>query len=128
MSTQLSVSNVERLVLDEQADDLPVRDIDDRLALVRIAVCALCVGQPPDLMKPAEVGPGYPVRLTLVEVSAHPDVSVRKREHGLGLRQRVEVERGLANRPRLNRKCGMLDHCSSSSDRSFTTMSLTDPS
>ena len=68
--------------------------------------------------------PGKPVRLTLVEVPAHPDVTVCKREHRLRLRQVVDLQGRLADGPGLDRKGRVLDHVSSSSSaRSFTTTS-----
>jgi hypothetical protein len=38
---QLAVADVERLVVDEQADDLAVGDVDDRLPQLRVAVAPL---------------------------------------------------------------------------------------
>ena len=42
-----AVAQVERLVVDEQAQDLAVRDVDHRLARLRVAVAGLGVGQRP---------------------------------------------------------------------------------
>src|SRR5581483_11377625 len=119
---QLSVAHVERLVVDEQADDLPVRHVDDRLTGLRVAVAGLRVRQRPELVERVEVGPRQAVRLALVEVRAQPDVAVREREHRLGLREHVEVEAGLANAPGVDAEGGVADHrLPRSSSRSSTT-------
>ena len=44
---ELPVAEVERLVVDAQPDQLPVRHVDDRLAGLRVAVSGLGVGQRP---------------------------------------------------------------------------------
>ncbi len=125
MPTHLPVADVERLVLDEQTDDLPVRDVDDGVADLRVAVSGFGVRQRPDLMEPVQVGPRQAERLALVQVGPHADVAVGEREHGLGLRQPIEVELGFTDRPRLDGKRRLLDHelWSSSSERSLTTTS-----
>ena len=110
MAAQLAVADVERLVLDEQADDLAVGDVDDGLAVLGVAVAGLGVGQRAHLVEAVEVGAGQAVRLALVEVAAQPDVAVGQREHRLGLGQHVEVQLGLADRPRLDRERRVLDH------------------
>ena len=43
MATQLAVAQVERLVVDEQPDELAVGDVDDRLAGLGVAVAGLGV-------------------------------------------------------------------------------------
>ena len=55
---QLAVADVERLVVDEEADDLPVRDVHDRLARLRVAVAGLGVRERPQLVEGVQVGPG----------------------------------------------------------------------
>ena len=94
---QLAVADVERLVVDQQPDQLAVGRVDDRLAVLRVAVAGLGVGQRPRLVEAVEVGAGEPERLALVEVAAQADVAVGEREHRLGLRQDVEVQRVLAS-------------------------------
>jgi hypothetical protein len=42
-----AVADIERLVVDEQPDDLAVRDVHHRLARLRIAVAGFGVGQRP---------------------------------------------------------------------------------
>ena len=121
---QPPVADVERLVVDEQADDLAVRDVDDRLARLGIAVAGLGVGQRAQLVERVQVRPRQAERLALVEVPAQADVPVREREHRFGLGEHVEVEPRLAHGPRLDREGGMRDHGrSSSSARSETTTS-----
>ena len=45
VAAELAVAEVERLVVDEQADDLAVGDAHQRLTRFRIAVGGLCVRQ-----------------------------------------------------------------------------------
>ena len=120
---QLPVADVERLVVDEQADDLRVRDVDDRLARLRIAVARLGDRQRSKLVERVQVRAGQAVRLALVEVAAQPDVPVREREDRLRLREDAEIELGLPQRPRLDRERRVRDHRRSSSARSSTTTS-----
>src|SRR5439155_26338877 len=121
---QAPVADVERLVVDEQADDLAVGDVQDRLAGLGEAVSGLGIGEGPHLIERVQVGPGDPVRLPLVEIAAEADVPVREREHGLRLREHVQVELRFADAPRLDGEGGVGDHfCSSSSARSETTKS-----
>ncbi len=49
-SCSVAVANVEGLVVDEQADDLGVGDVDHDLVLLGIAVTRLGVGQRPKLV------------------------------------------------------------------------------
>src|SRR5690606_15898008 len=126
------VADVERLVVHEQADHLAVGDVDDRLALLRVAVGRLGMREGTLLVERVQVRARHPVRLALVEVAAHADVAVGQREDRLGLRQSVKAELRLADAPRLHREQGPvsgdlalpLDHSTSNnSDRSDTTMS-----
>src|SRR5262249_17265779 len=103
-----------------QADDLPVRDVDDRLAVLRIAVAGLGVRQRARLEQAAEVAAGEPERLALVEVAAQPDVAVGQREDRLRLREQPQLEVLLRHAPRLDRVLRLLNH--RSSPRSATTM------
>ena len=87
---------------------------------LRVAVAGLGVGQRAHLVEPVQVGARQAVRLALVEVPAQADVPVGEREHRLGLGEQVEVELGLAQRPRLDRERRVLDHgARSSSARSL---------
>ena len=70
----------ERLVVDEQADELAVGDVEDRLTGLRVAVAGLGVGERTGLVEGVQVGAGQPVGVALVEVPPHPDVAVRQRE------------------------------------------------
>src|SRR5215213_7340134 len=121
---QPAVAQVERLVVDEQADDLAVGDVDDRLARLRVPVGGFRLRERAELVERVQVRPRQAERLALVQVRAEPDMPVREREHRLRLCEHVEVEVRLAHRPRLDRERGMRDHLrSSSSARSETTMS-----
>ena len=123
MAAALAVADVERLVVDQQPDDLAVGDVDHRLARLGVAVAGLGVGQRARLVEAVQVGAGQAVGLALVEVAAQADVPVGEREHRSGLGEHVQVQLGLAQRPRLDGEGGMLDHESSSSARSETTTS-----
>ena len=80
MRDQRAVAHVERLVIDEQPDQLAVRDVDDRLARLGIAVRALGVGQRPQFVEAVQIGARDAVRFALVEVAAQADVAVAERE------------------------------------------------
>jgi hypothetical protein len=56
----LAVAQVEWLVVDEQPDDLPVGDVDHRLAGLRVAEAGFGVGQRPRLVEAVEVGSRNP--------------------------------------------------------------------
>ena len=95
------VAHVERLVVDEEPDELAVGDVDERLADLGVAVAGLGIRQRARLEETVEVGPGYAAGLTLVEVPAPADVAVGQGEHRLALREHPEVEARLAQAPRL---------------------------
>ena len=105
-----AVAQVKRLVVDEQAQDLAVRDVDHRLAGLGVAVGGLGVGQRPRLEEAVEVGPRAARRLTLVEVAAQADVAVGEREDRLRLRQQVEPELVLGDRPGVDAVDVLADH------------------
>lgn len=124
VGTQSSVTQVERLVVHEQPDDLAVGDVDDRLPGLRIAVARLRVGQRVYFVDAAQVGAGEAVGFALVEVAAPADVAVGEGEHGLALRQQPEVQFALPQGPGLDPVRRMGYHAGSpSSARSRTTMS-----
>ena len=124
MAPKLAVAHVEWLVLDQQADDLAVRHVDHGLARLRISVAGLGIGHRSHLVDAAQICAGQSERLALVEVRTQSDVPVGERQHRLGLRERAQIELGLADRPRLDGEGGVLDHdASSSSARSRTTTS-----
>ena len=105
----MAVADVEGLVVDDQAEDLAVGHVDDRLARLRVA---LGVRQRPQLMKPVEVGAGPLVGLTLVEVAPQPYVAIGQGEHRLRLAEHVEPERGLAHRPGVDGEAEVVAHAS----------------
>ena len=82
MAEQRPVPHVERGVVHEQPNGLAVRDVDEGLPLFGVAVTALGVGQRNALEESVQVGTGLRVRLTLVKVSAQPNVPIRKGEDG----------------------------------------------
>ena len=55
MRMQGAIPDVERLVVDEQADYLAIGDIDDGLTGLREAVACLRVRQRPDLIKGVQI-------------------------------------------------------------------------
>ncbi len=73
---QLAVAQVERLVLDQQADDLAVGHIDDLLARLGVAVARLGIGERALLVEAGQVGARKARGLALVEIAAHADVPV----------------------------------------------------
>src|SRR4051794_16076867 len=120
----MAVAHVERLVVDQQADDLAVGDVDQGLAVFGVAISGFCIRQRPRLVERIEVRAGQSVRLALVKVSSKSDVPVGQCENRLRLRQYIEVELGLPHLPRLDGKGFIGDHdAASSSARSVTTTS-----
>ena len=115
VAAELTQAQVERLIVDEQADDLAVGDVDHGLARLGIAVAGLGVGHRALLVEAGEVGARQAGRLALVEVSAQANVTVGQREQRFRLIEYFQVEVGLAQRPRLDRKGGVEDHGASSS-------------
>ena len=67
---QAAVTHIERLVVDEQADDLPVGDVQDRLPGLGEAVPGLGVGERPQLEERVQVRARHSEGLALVEVGA----------------------------------------------------------
>ena len=124
---ETAVAQIERLVVDEQAQDLAVGDVDDGLPGLRIAVAGLGVGQRVDFVDAVEVGAGQAVRFALVEVAAPADMAVGQGEDGLALGEDVEAEFRLAHRPRFDGVRPVCDHASppnpARSARSLTTTS-----
>ena len=98
---QLPVSKVERLVADEQPDELAVGHVDDLLPGLRQTVGRLGVGQRPRLVHTVEISSRQAVRLALVQVGPPAHMTVGQRENGLGLGQRVQVQTGFPEVPRL---------------------------
>ena len=123
-SEQFAVSDVERLVIDQQSDDLAVGDVDDGLPVLGIREARFGIGQWPCLVETVQICARQAVGFTFLEVAAQPDVAVGQREQRLGLGHPVHVQAGLANVPRLDREGVVVDHQeSSSSARSDTTTS-----
>ena len=106
----LPVANVKGFVVDEEADEFAVGDIDYRLPGLRVAVSSLCVGQRAQFVEGVQVGAGKAVRLPLIEVASQSDVAIGEGENGLALRQSVEVESHLADAPLLDCEGRMFDH------------------
>ena len=92
VARQRPVPDVERLVVDQQAHELAVRRVDDRLALLGIPVARLGVGQRQRLEEPVQVRARDRVGFALVEVPAQPDVTVRQRKDRLGLGEQIQAE------------------------------------
>ncbi len=110
MLLELAVAHIKGFVVDEQADEFAVGDIDGGLPGLGVGVSTLGVGQRAQFVEGVQVGAGQTVRLPLIEVAPQSDVPVREGENGLGLCQDVEVERSLADLPLLDGEGRMLDH------------------
>src|SRR5713101_4433913 len=98
----IAVANVKRLVVDQQADEFAVGDIDNCLSGLGVGVSSLCIGQRAQFVERIQVGAWQAVRLPLIEVASQSDMSVGEGENGLGLRQGVEMESHLADAPLLD--------------------------
>ena len=115
MGQQFAVADVERLVVDEQADQLSVGDVDDGLAVLRIAVAGFGVGQRArSLSRSGRCREGRSAHL--VEACPALDVAVRQREHRPGLREHVEIELVLRDRPRFDGERALGDQSTSPRD------------
>ena len=124
MLEQVAVPHVERLVVDEQTQQLAVGDVDDRLTAFRITEARFGIRQRTDFVERVQVGARQTVWFALIEIAAKSDVTVRQREQRFGLVQPVEVELGFADMPGFNGKCAVvLDHRGNNSARSVTTTS-----
>src|ERR1700757_965815 len=125
VAQQLAVANVEWLVVDQQAQDLAVGNVDDRLPGLRVAVAGLRIRQRPDLVERVQIRAGQAVRLAFVGGAPNSDVPVGQREQRLRLRQHVEVQMGLADLPGFDGEGVIRDHrgAYSRSPRSVTTTS-----
>ena len=102
MAAQRAGAHVEGLVVDQQADDLAVGHVDGRLARFGVAVAGLRVGQRALFVEAVEVAARQALRLAFVEVAAQADVPVGQSEDRAGLIEHMQVELGLAQRPRLD--------------------------
>jgi hypothetical protein len=120
---QRAVPDVERLVVDEEADDLAVGDVDDRLPRLRVAISGLGVGERDGLEDRVQIGPEERVRLSPVAVGAPADVPVGQGEDRFGLRHEISLEARLRHRPWVAPEGVVADHLCMSSERSLTTMS-----
>ena len=107
---QLAVANVERFVVDQQAQDLAVGDVDDGLSGLWVAEARFGVGQRSDFVERVQIRAGQAVRLAFVEVAANSDVPVGQREQRLRLRQHIEVQPGLADLPGFDGEGVIRDH------------------
>src|SRR5205809_1022320 len=80
-----AIGHGERLVIDEEADHLAVRDVDNGLTGLRVAIPGLGVGQRALLVDRVEIGAGEAVGLPLFEIPPQPDMPVGEGEEGFGL-------------------------------------------
>ena len=124
---QVAVADIERLVVDQEPDELAVGDVHHALTSLGVAVGQLGRSQWTHLVKRTQVGAWEAVRIALVEVAAHADVAVGQGEHGFGLGHQIEMQTLLCQRPGLTAELGVDDHqgerSSSKSARSSTTRS-----
>ncbi len=123
MAAALAKADIEGLVVHEQTDDLAVGDVDDGLSRLRIAVAGLGVWQRACLVESVQVAARQAVGLAFVQVTAQPDVSVAEREDRPRLCQQGQAQLALAERPRLDAEDRIVNHGSSNSAGSVTTMS-----
>ena len=123
MLEQFAVPHIERLIVDKQAQQLAVGDVDDRLAGLRIAEPRLGVRQRTNLVERVQICARQTVWFALVEIASHADVAVRQGEQRLRFGQKVQIERGFADMPRLHGEHVAGDHCDINSARSVTTTS-----
>ena len=112
MVLDLAVAKVKGVVVDEQADELAVGDIDDGLPGLGVAISSLGIGQRAQLVEGVQVGAGQAVRLTtLIKDAPKSDVPVGEGENGLALCEGLKVKSHLADAPLLDRENWLLNHC-----------------
>ena len=71
MGQQVAVTNIKRLVIDEQPDKLAIGHVDQRLARLRCPVLALGFQQRTQLVETIEIRSWQPMWLAFVEISSH---------------------------------------------------------
>src|SRR3954452_339471 len=124
MTLEHAVSDIERLIVDEEADDLPVGHVDQRLSFFGVPVAGLRVGQGQRLVEAVEVRAGQGMGFAFVEIAAQADVAVRQCEDRFRLTESIEVQDRFGNRPGLDGEGVGTTHVAvRSSARSSTTMS-----
>ena len=89
----------------------------------RIAEPRLGVRQRTNLVERVQVCARQTVWFALVEVASHADVAVRQGEQRFRFGQKVEIERGFTDMPRLHGEHAAGDHRDINSARSVTTTS-----
>jgi len=94
---QSAVAHIERFVIHQEAKELAVRDVDYRLAFLRIPIPSFCVRERKGFEESIEVGAWRVVWFALIEVPTQADVPVRKREDGLGLAEEFEMKLPFSN-------------------------------
>ena len=92
-------ADVERMALDQQSHRGAVDRVHQRLGRLRVAVPGLGVDHRAQLVHARQVRARHTDRLALVEGSADAETAVRDGEDGLGARQVVELQPGLAQAP-----------------------------
>src|SRR6516164_6847345 len=110
MSYQRAVSHVEGLVVDQEAENLAVSDVDHGLAGLGIAVSRLRIRQRPDLIKAVQERARRKGRFTLFEVATQPDVPIGESEDRFRLPEQVKMQLALGNAPRVDGEDVRADH------------------
>src|SRR5215471_10446119 len=110
MAYQRAVPHIEGLVVDQEADDLAVGDVDHGLARLGIAVGRLRIRQRTDLIKAVQERAGRKGWFTLFEVAAQPDMPVGEGEDRFRLPEQVKMQLALRNAPRVDREDVRADH------------------
>ncbi len=77
---QVAVTNIERLVIDEQADELAISHVDQRLARLRSPVLALGFQQRAQFIETVQIRSRQPMWLAFVKIASHANVAVGESE------------------------------------------------
>src|SRR6266487_3659006 len=110
MALDPPVPYIKGFVVNEETNNFAIRDIDNGLPGLGVAISRLCIWQWAQLIDGVQVGTGKAMRLPLIEVAPKPNMSIGEGENGFRLCQDVKVESRLANTPLINGESGMIDH------------------
>ena len=89
--TQVPVTDIEWLVVDQEAEELPIGNVDERLGRLAETVPRFGIWHRAQLVETIEIGSWQPMRFALVQISPQSNMAIREREQRLGLSERIQV-------------------------------------
>src|SRR5579875_1131841 len=76
-----AIPDIKGFIVDKEANDLAISNVDDRLPGFRVGIAALCVRQRTQFVERIQVGTGKAVRHPLIQIAAQSNMSVGKSEN-----------------------------------------------